>query len=278
MQRRDPWLGSLVDLTTKRFAYAESWNDMHLFWRAPAPVCFVYNYTNVYFVSWVLLIKRSARYKARIWMIVCSRVCVCVCVFANNTHMVTSSLLLHSREQTLGRQLTASANFCVKSNQQHSAVLLTKGNTRLLAGGLEGRGEASSCNVRCCGHGGGGVGAEVKLCQGCECVWDKFCGATSFQTPVGAAHLIQRWNRRDNSTLVTFQLPCPNRSTKALTPCAETFIFLYSQTRVRFQRLKRIFSLQLHQGDELSPVNRIQMNSNVQTCVWVCTFDLSSVS
>lgn len=193
MQCRDPWLGSLMDLTTKHFANAESWNDVHLFWCVPAPVCFVYNYTNVCFVSWVLLIKRSARYKALIWIIVCSRVWVCVSSPKTWTvHMwseqhvygrLSSPLLLHSREQMLGdssqpQQISA---WKATGNNQW-AILLTKRNTFLVAGGVEGWGEAFSCNVSCCGHGGGGVRVEVKLCQGCECVGEKLCGAASLQT------------------------------------------------------------------------------------------------
>lgn len=99
----------------------------------------------------------------------------------NNTYMVASSLLSFF---TPGRCWGTAHSLSKFLREKRPAALSNsayKGKYVLGSWRGGGGGEAFSCNTRWSGHGGGGVRAEVKLCQGCEHVGEKFCGATSLQ-------------------------------------------------------------------------------------------------
>lgn len=106
--------------------------------------CPVYNYTNMCFVSKVLLIRRSERYKAPIWIIVQSHAHAHTRTYKSIHNPFWQSLTeQHAHQSSPCRspaplqgadvwgQLTASANFCVQCKQRHSALLAAKTRSAL---------------------------------------------------------------------------------------------------------------------------------------------------
>lgn len=160
--------------------------------------CPVYNYTNMCFVSEVLLIKRSKRYKAPIWIIVRSHAhahrSIHNTFWQSNTeqHAHQSSPCLSSPAPLQGAdvwgQLTASANFCVQSKQQHSALLAAKGNLLLNGGGSGGEGRPLSQRKVSWGWGGEGEKSEKGCTQRWNCV--KVAGLLHRKIPCFLRHLV----------------------------------------------------------------------------------------
>lgn len=128
----------------------------------------------------MLLIKHSRRYKAPIWIIVHLHTHAYAHSYKSihNTFWQSysrSSPCLSSPAPLQGAdvwgQLTLSANFCVQSKQQNSALLAAKGNLLLKGGGVgfgvnvkyhEDRRQNKHTLRRGC--------TQVKVCQGCDSV------------------------------------------------------------------------------------------------------------
>lgn len=138
--------GSFTHLTTKQFVHQESWNEVHLFfvWVC-VPVRMPCVQLHKYVFCFLGATNKALKEIQSTYLNNCSptRACTQTYKSIHNTfwqsytkqHAHPSSPCLSSPAPLQGAdvwgQLTASANFCVQSKQQHSALLAAKGNLLL---------------------------------------------------------------------------------------------------------------------------------------------------